>query len=97
MNFAEKMVLQFIEKSGGLDKIEAAVKVLKDIPKGKHAAYVGRISEYEDGSRRLVAAALLGFTLAAMTGRANVEAGRRAVRDQYCLCDDLPGRCPAHG
>ena len=63
------LVKSFVENSGGIRKVEQAVKALSRIHKAgdKHAVtdYVARVVENPVGAKQLFAAALMGFMLSA--------------------------------
>lgn len=65
----EKLILAFIQKSGGLEKINKARDGIRSIPDASRAEYVRRCARTDEGARQLLAAALLGFALAAEVGR----------------------------
>ena len=60
-------IRRFVEKSGGIEKIELAVEALKGIE--DHQDYLLRISRSRAGARQLIAAALMGFTVSALVER----------------------------
>lgn len=67
MNTLQTLVRGFVQKSGGLEKVEKAVEMMKGIVDHQH--YLARISKSRDGSRQLIASSMLGFTLAALIER----------------------------
>jgi hypothetical protein len=62
-----ELVLSFVEKSGGILKIEEAVRVFKSIAKdGRPDLFVKKIGDSSGACTQMFAAALLGFSLAAI-------------------------------
>ena len=66
---AEAMVLRFIENSGGLEKIVRARNGFSNCPPEKRVQLIQNIVETDSGAEQLMAAALLGFTVAAEIGK----------------------------
>lgn len=65
----ERKILQFIEKCGGMDKLVAARNGFHNCPDEKRAELIRNIAETDAGARQLMAAALLGFSVAIAVGR----------------------------
>lgn len=71
MNIVAALIVGFVEKSGGIEKIEQAADKIRAIPDAERADYVRRVAAHDSGARQLLAAALLGFRLAAQVYRDN--------------------------
>lgn len=62
------LITGFVVKAGGIHKVEqviASMKVIKD--RNDITGFIQRVGKRPEGAQQLFAAALLGFTLAAMT------------------------------
>ena len=69
MTAVEALIVAFVVKSGGIAKIEKACDALRAIPDAERAEYVRRVAQSDAGARQIMAAALLGFRLAAQVYR----------------------------
>lgn len=67
-------ILGFVKKSGGIDKVEAAMKAMQSVE--DHQKFLQRLAKNRDGARQLVAAAMLGTAVAVATYRG--EQAKRA-------------------
>ena len=84
-NVLESYVRGFVVKSGGIDTVEAAVEMLTAMKQqadsegndNEYARFLKRLSKRPEGARQMVAAAMLGFTLAAMMFRAGEQMAER--------------------
>lgn len=65
----EELIMRFVEKSGGLDKIIKAKNGFRSVPDKDRAEFVRRCAQTDEGARQLMAAALLGFAVAAEVGK----------------------------
>ena len=60
-----RLICSFVDKSGGIEKINAARAALREVAEsGQVAQYVTGIGKTEAGAKQLLAAALLGFSMA---------------------------------
>lgn len=64
MNSAGDLVLQFIAKSGGIEKIREVLTAFRQVPDKDRAGFVRRLTARDPAARQLMAAAILGFTIA---------------------------------
>jgi hypothetical protein len=84
-NPVEWYVRGFVVKSGGIEQIEAAVesmsamKLQADLEgnDNEYVRFMKRLSKRPEGARQMVAAAMLGFTLAALMFRAGEQMAER--------------------
>jgi len=65
----EKLIMGFVEKSGGLEKIIKARNGFRSVPDKDRADFIRRCAKTDEGARQLMAAALLGFSIAAEVGK----------------------------
>lgn len=79
MTVVETLIVAFVEKSGGIEKIEQACEVLRSIPDAERADYVRRVARSDVGARQLMAAALLGFSAATQVYRASGAVARKGA------------------
>lgn len=71
-NFEEKLlslITTFVTRSGGRRKVLAAARALRGVGVRAIPGFVREVSSNEEVARQLVAAAVLGFTLAAALSR----------------------------
>ena len=68
-NMLAMLVCGFVEKSGGVEKIDMAKASLMGIQKGARADFLRRLSKTEEGSQQLIAAAIAGFALSSFVYR----------------------------
>ncbi len=80
MNMLTKMICGFVEKSGGIEKVERAAQALKNIPKGQYADFLGNLAKREEGAQQLIAAAIAGFSLSAFVYKNLREPGGEEPR-----------------
>lgn len=65
------LITGFVAKSGGIEKVEQAITAMKGVQeRGDFTGFVQRLGKRPDGAQQFFAAALMGFTLAAMVSRA---------------------------
>lgn len=69
----EKLIMGFVEKSGGLEKIIKARNGFRSVPDKDRAEFIRRCAKTDEGARQIMAAALLGFAIAAEVGRSVVN------------------------
>ncbi len=61
------LIAGFVDKSGGIDKVQQAIEAMKCVKeRGEITAFVQRLGQRPEGAKQFFAAALLGFTLAAL-------------------------------
>ena len=65
----EKLIMGFVEKSGGLEKIIKARNAFRSVPDKDRAEFIRRCAKTDEGARQLMAAALLGFAIASEIGK----------------------------
>lgn len=67
-----QLICSFVDKSGGLEKVELGAKGLRTVAEQGDAAiqeFVRGVAQKPEGAKQLCAAALLGFSVAAMVYR----------------------------
>jgi len=66
-----KLICGFVDRSGGLAKVRLAVDAMKQVSGKDPQGYLTGIAKHRDGSRQLLAAAILGFSLASLVYQEN--------------------------
>jgi len=64
MSKISKVICNFVNKSGGVDQIRAVKNSITKIPDRERAALSRKLTENDNSARQLLAAAVLGFTIA---------------------------------
>lgn len=80
-----QLICSFVEKSGGLEKVEQGAKGLRAVAnQGPNAIqkFVQGVAAKPEGAKQLCAAALLGFSVAAAIyrGRKGTADGKAAIQ-----------------
>ncbi len=68
-NTLTRLICGFVEKSGGVEKMDMAKDSLMRIAPGKRADFLRGLSKSEEGAKQLIAAAIAGFSLSAFVYR----------------------------
>jgi hypothetical protein len=66
----KKMIVGFVEKSGGLVKCQKLLEAMRKVPDEKRADFVRGCGKTDAGARQLMAFALLGLSIAVEATRA---------------------------
>lgn len=61
------LITGFVDKSGGLAKVEQAIQAMQGVKeRGEITAFVQRLGRRPEGAQQLFAAAMMGFTLSSL-------------------------------
>lgn len=60
----ESMISRFVEKSGGLAKVEKALIGFRGVPNDRRVQFIRNCCRTDEGAKQIMAAAMLGFAVA---------------------------------